>query len=604
MLRNARVRKNTAQALAQDSSAGAVQDIHTAILEQSTRLTDRFSSPSDSEEYISGFSESLADCLPIEESMRAIGPLLKRPDDDIRLGALRALLYRIKSTTTGGANVQAAGLTCLKDILCLLPEATVLEELLTIILCINKVAERCGNTNRLDFSTTPESLSDQRLFSIETPQLSTATLICQATLVDVLREDYIPHAPEIQERALRLLQEVSESSEPAVAELENACYFFFHALLLNIPWAFMGEKLARLVTLAEMSPIRDVKTRIPPQKAAVLGLVATEIDATACITTLSHTLGDAVRHSAQTTKKHLELVQLAVERRPKSVIIDNASTLMGACLEALDTRRLHRGTETQMHQYDDDELTELETAASTVLMKMIYKLNDKHFRPLFARAWEWLEARDLDRSPSSKLLRATAWYGFLAEFFGSLKSIVTNYSAFLVDSAAELLRVASYTDSDGALLLARVLATLHASCTHDQDGFWHAHDRFETLFEPLLSHLSPAAMHPKSDLPELLLECIVAFAVAAGSPEHHRALNAAVLPRLRDEDARVRRAAARCEVELTKRMGEEWLAMLPEMLPFIAEALEDDDERVEAEVRVWVRDVEAQTGESLDAMLH
>ena len=39
------------------------------------------------------------------------------------------------------------------------------------------------------------------------------------------------------------------------------------------------------------------------------------------------------------------------------------------------------------------------------------------------------------------------------------------------------------------------------------------------------------------------------------------------------------------------------------MLPLIAEALEDGDEEVEAEVRGWVRGIEEILGESLDAML-
>ena len=39
------------------------------------------------------------------------------------------------------------------------------------------------------------------------------------------------------------------------------------------------------------------------------------------------------------------------------------------------------------------------------------------------------------------------------------------------------------------------------------------------------------------------------------------------------------------------------------MLPFISEALQDDDEGVEAEVQAWVRLIEETLGESLDPML-
>jgi U3 small nucleolar RNA-associated protein 10 len=65
----------------------------------------------------------------------------------------------------------------------------------------------------------------------------------------------------------------------------------------------------------------------------------------------------------------------------------------------------------------------------------------------------------------------------------------------------------------------------------------------------------------------------------------------------------VRLTAVRCERALTSRLGEEWLGTLPEMLPIIAEGLEDDDASMEAEVRRWVWEIEEALGEKLDDML-
>jgi len=72
---------------------------------------------------------------------------------------------------------------------------------------------------------------------------------------------------------------------------------------------------------------------------------------------------------------------------------------------------------------------------------------------------------------------------------------------------------------------------------------------------------------------------------------------------MRSDDATVRLAAVKCERSLTERLGEEWLALLPEMLPVIAEVLEDDDEGVERETRAWIKGVEEVLGESLEGML-
>jgi U3 small nucleolar RNA-associated protein 10 len=72
---------------------------------------------------------------------------------------------------------------------------------------------------------------------------------------------------------------------------------------------------------------------------------------------------------------------------------------------------------------------------------------------------------------------------------------------------------------------------------------------------------------------------------------------------MRSETASVRLAAVKCEQELTDRLGEEWLSLLPEMLPFISELQEDDDEVVEKETHRWIVKIEGVLGESLDSML-
>ena len=72
---------------------------------------------------------------------------------------------------------------------------------------------------------------------------------------------------------------------------------------------------------------------------------------------------------------------------------------------------------------------------------------------------------------------------------------------------------------------------------------------------------------------------------------------------MRSDNAVVRLAAVQCEMSLTNKLGEEWLSLLPEMLPFVSELQEDDDERVEREVGRWIVQIEGILGESLDSML-
>lgn len=100
-----------------------------------------------------------------------------------------------------------------------------------------------------------------------------------------------------------------------------------------------------------------------------------------------------------------------------------------------------------------------------------------------------------------------------------------------------------------------------------------------------------------------VIPVITGLAIAADSANHHKGLNGAILQYMRSDIALIRLAAVQCEYSLTERLGEEWLALLPEMLPFISELQEDDDEAVEQETQRWIGKIEDILGESLNAML-
>jgi len=75
------------------------------------------------------------------------------------------------------------------------------------------------------------------------------------------------------------------------------------------------------------------------------------------------------------------------------------------------------------------------------------------------------------------------------------------------------------------------------------------------------------------------------------------------LKHLRNGSPGVRLAVVKCQQAITAKLGEDWLHLLPEMLPYISELQDDDDEVVERENRRWIVGIEEKLGESLDSML-
>jgi len=131
---------------------------------------------------------------------------------------------------------------------------------------------------------------------------------------------------------------------------------------------------------------------------------------------------------------------------------------------------------------------------------------------------------------------------------------------------------------------------------NDSSDFWQSPTHFDPLLPALLTIL------PKFS--ELAIPCLTELAAAAQSEEHSKSINAGILVLMRDESEATRLAAIRAMMGLYGRLGEDWLGLLPETVPFIAELMEDDDETVERETQRLIKRIEEYLGEGeLQGML-
>jgi U3 small nucleolar RNA-associated protein 10 len=160
------------------------------------------------------------------------------------------------------------------------------------------------------------------------------------------------------------------------------------------------------------------------------------------------------------------------------------------------------------------------------------------------------------------------------------------------------------------LLLQRVLAALQSFFYFDSIGFL-TKERFERVQKPLANVLS-------AELVELLggrqpflsfasahvSPCVCEMSAAAGSDLLWKPLNHSLLLRTRDASAAVRLAALRALYACFERIGAEYVVLLPEMIPFMAELLEDSDEEVERLALQLKQLAEKLSGESLDPYLN
>jgi U3 small nucleolar RNA-associated protein 10 len=162
--------------------------------------------------------------------------------------------------------------------------------------------------------------------------------------------------------------------------------------------------------------------------------------------------------------------------------------------------------------------------------------------------------------------------------------------------------VADKTD----VLLTHLLSCLHKIFLHcpasPSSSSFITKERFDTLLTPLVHQISNqvggGAVFQRR-VEKLLCPCVAQLAVAAGREDLWKPLNYQLLLKTRHKKAEVRYAVVVVLKEVYSRLGNEFMSLLPETIPFLAELLEDESEEVEQETRSLISTIETHVGESI-----
>ncbi|KAJ2848244.1 snoRNA-binding rRNA-processing protein utp10, partial [Coemansia erecta] len=302
----------------------------------------------------------------------------------------------------------------------------------------------------------------------------------------------------------------------------------------------------------------------------------------------------------------------------------------------------------------------LEQATLDAFMRFVVKLNENLFKPLFLSFVDWATAepsalpapqnlggwissasaspvaksrhgrKDDKRARQQNALEARlrVFYRVLNVLFDKLKSILTPYYSSVIDTTvAQLDRFGIAHDTIEAqeeedrmekpvpsALWCAVVESIHQSALHDTSGFW-SDAMFKKVLRPLANQLpNTKALRREVAMPgeqeyeqyiervrKYLAPAVSQLSVAVGDDAMWKQLNQAVMLRSRSDEPAVRVGSLLVLQALYERLGEEYLILLPETIPYLAELLEDDDSRVERATQETIKVIESYLGESMGA---
>ncbi|KAG5996087.1 hypothetical protein E4U43_002924 [Claviceps pusilla] len=581
----------------EDMDAAEVRELYSSLLEKVLVLADTVKTNKALHGRCGSALSNLLNLLSTGEFIKAVENLLDRPDLGLRQKVLRALEVRVETESNTDAASRNALLSFLPQLTAAIRESKDIRYKHTAVTCVDKIAEKYGKKDVEAVVAAGETIAGPHCLGQEDQRLRVMALLCLTSLVDVLQDAVVPILPVATPQAIAYL-EASLEGEDVNEELHSACYGFISSLAEHLPY-MLSTHLDKILGISYQSAESGLDQDADESRTGCLEILAKKLDAKEFFAGLDRSWDKAVEAGFTAVAEFLSVLSTAIDKHNKSKITKNTSALYSILMKAFDLRRFVHSKEEKSESILR-EVADIEAKLNETALKMIYKLNDAAFRPLFVQMVEWATSGLAKKDKSGRNLRQYSVYGFLHTFFGNLKSIVTSYATYILDDAVKILGDLNPKSADDHQLWSRVLQVLATCFTHDQDDFWQAPAHFGAIAPVLLNQF----LHATSmDVSEDLIPAVVKLAAAADSQVHQKEINATLLQHLKSEQTPVRLAAVKCQQELTDSLGEEWLSMLHEMLPRISELQEDDDEVVERETHRWIVKIEGVLGESLDAML-
>ncbi|KAI4087894.1 MAG: hypothetical protein LQ344_006478 [Seirophora lacunosa] len=566
------------------------------ITNQTLALSRRFPQSPTVNESCQKLLDILLSGLPMVDLVTMLQNLLDSADTETCLDALKVFEFRLGDRKIMPFSGQEACLTFLPKLCSVIEGSDCKTSRRVALACLDHIVERYGKKDIDAVVRATGTMVGSKCLGAESEEVRVTSLLCLSTVVEVVQDEFGPFIPRTLPKALVAISSRIEMGACS-KHLHSATYSFFNALLLHTPWAIAGTHLDLLLKVSHGSANANLAEAFLAERRATLELVARQIESKECCAALERTWANAMAEGPEALKEQLLVLENVLGQLSKSSIGRQIPAFTRLLVKAFDLRRIQFCSRTE-DSYEEKEVEEVEDASNVAAMALVVKVNDKIFRPVFAQLVEWAATS----SAKARTHRQTTIYSFFLRFFEQFKSIVTNYAILIIEDAANILNKSVLTCEASRLLWIKVIKTLQACFKHDQDesGFWQSPSHFGLISQVLLNQIEQAG---ETSAAGEVIFAVTELAVVADSADHHKTVNRAVLQHMRSDIATVRLAAVMCQQSLTARLGEEWLALLPEMLPFISELQEDDDEKVERETLKWIKQSEEVLGESLAPML-
>ncbi|KAL9235552.1 hypothetical protein vseg_010302 [Gypsophila vaccaria] len=452
------------------------------------------------------------------------------------------------------------------------------------------------------------------------------------TLISVLGPRALPELPQIMKSLLKITRDASESSVTSNDPIMSSIIVTLEALVDNLG-SFLSPYLGDIIELLVLHPdcVSESNAKLKSKADGVRKLLSEKVPVRLALPAMQTVYVKAVESGDQSVCAVFELLKNFVTNMDKSSVSGYHRNIFDFCMLALDLR--------SQHVASLENVNAVEKYVIDAMISLSMKMTESMFKPLFIGCIEWVESKMEEDAAARNISRAVSFYGLVNKLSENHRSLFVPYFKYLLDSSIKYLtnddikagdsrkkkKAKTQNSKSGKIdkneasslenwhLRDLVLSSLHKCFLYDTrydvgSVKFLDSSKFHLLLKPIVSQLAvepPASLKDNPNVPSLeevdnvLISCLGQMAVTAGSDLLWKSLNHEVLMQTRSEKVRARLLGLRIVKYLVENLKEEFLVLLAETIPFLAELLEDVELPVKTLAQEILKELETMSGENL-----
>ncbi|XP_060853009.1 HEAT repeat-containing protein 1 [Rhopalosiphum padi] len=247
------------------------------------------------------------------------------------------------------------------------------------------------------------------------------------------------------------------------------------------------------------------------------------------------------------------------------------------------------------HESENIKTGMVETSVISAISEVALKCSESTFRTFYHKLNEW-------KNGSNNEIRVLIYFKLLNTLSSELKGLYLLFAGNLIPTANLILtQCKSNNNVEKTLLIQSIVSTLSNVFKYDTINFT-TKDRFEIIMSPLVDILEAVDLEDYNNICQnYVIPCISNLIAAVTDDTLWKDINCQIMLKARHRLPEVRSICIDATLAVAERLGENFLPLLPDSIPFLAELMEDEQEDIEQKTRKAIQQMEKYVNEPIES---